>query len=237
MGMFLSLSGVIGRTQDEVRDSLARYAASVDGGLQEAELTTDDKNCCVIQESNHNTTVLYPFDYIEWDRSSEFLSKELNAPVFSFHIHDGDLWMYVLYLNGQVLDQFNPIPDYWDDGVSESEIQSWKGSASVVAKHIGLPPAEIEHYLIRWDLNAEESQKAYDDDEFANEDWQLLDFLRKCRLPYPLDDDRNAKGRIYKIWTKELTLSPEINTRSGQVKTISQEKPINQAKPWWKFWG
>jgi len=59
---------------------------------------------------------------LEWDESSAFLSRELQAPVFSFHIHDGDLWMYILHVNGLAVDQFNPVPDYWDDQISSEEI-------------------------------------------------------------------------------------------------------------------
>lgn len=231
MGMFLSLSGVIGRTQDQVRDSLAKYAISVSGGLQESELTTNDSNCCVIEESHNNTTIFYPYGYIEWDKSSEFISRELSAPVFSFHIHDGDLWMYILYVDGQIVDQFNPIPDYWDENISDAEIQNWKGDASVVAKYIGQSPNKIDKYLTRWDLEAEGNEKAYNDDEFGNEDWQLLDFLRRCGLPYPLDDDGNPKGKIYKLWTKELSLS-----NRSDVNSNSRTERIDHVKPWWKFW-
>lgn len=231
MGMFLSLSGVIGRTQDQVQKSLTNYATAVNGGLQSADLTTDDKNCCVIEEANNNTTIFYPYGYLEWDKSSESISRELSAPVFSFHIHDGDLWMYILYVNGQIVDQFNPIPDYWDENISDTEIESWKGDASIVAKHIGQAPTKISKYLTRWDLDDEGNEKAYNDDEFANEDWQLLDFLRRCGLPYPLDDDGNAKGHIYKLWTKELSLSTPSN-----VNPKSLTETTDHVKPWWKFW-
>ncbi len=36
--------------------------------------------------NNNNTTIFYPYAYLEWDKSSEFISGELNAPVFSFHV-------------------------------------------------------------------------------------------------------------------------------------------------------
>jgi len=228
MGMFLSLSGVIGKTQNQVRNSLTNYVNSVKGGLEVENLTTHDKNCCVIEESNANTTIFY----LEWDKSSEFISRELSAPVFSFHIHDGDLWMYVLYVNGQVVDQFNPIPDYWADNLTDEEIASWKGDASIVTKHIpGLGTTKIDKYLTRWDLDAEENSKAYEDDEFENEDWQLLDFMKKCGLPYPLDDAGNAKGQTYKLWTDELQL-----TNSAEENSMHGTKTNEQVRPWWKFW-
>ena len=187
MGTFLSLSGVIGKTQDQVVTSLTSYANSVKGNLQADDtINSDNENSCIIQEQNGNTTIFYPNGYIEWDASSEYISKELKAPVFSCHIHDGDLWMYVLYFEGQIIDQFNPIPDYWED-IDEKEIKSWKGNASIVAKYIpNLEVKDIEKYLVRWDVENEDSYKAYSDDEFTNEDWQLTDFIKKWDSPIQL---------------------------------------------------
>ncbi|MBK7443272.1 MAG: hypothetical protein WBP43_05985 [Chitinophagales bacterium] len=232
MGMFLSLSSVIGKTQNEVCASLTNYAKSVNGGLQQENLTTDNDNCCVIEEGNNNVTVFYPNGYLEWDNSSKFISKELKTSVFSFHIHDGDLWMYVLYSDGEIVDQFNPIPDYWDNDISDEEIESWKGNAFEIAKYIpGLNSKEIENYITRWDLDSEENNKAYPDDEFTNEDWQLLDFMKKLKLPYPLDDNFQPKGQVYKLWTKELPLRPISNST-----TSSKTREANINKPWWKLW-
>src|SRR5690349_18553847 len=132
MGMFLSMTSIVGKTKNEVVNSLNNYAKTFSGGLEKESLSIDNDNCCVIEEANGNTTIFNPYAYLEWDKSSEFISKNLNAPVFSFHIHDGDLWMYVLYVNGEKVEQFNPIPDYWDENISEEEIQSWKGNALTV---------------------------------------------------------------------------------------------------------
>lgn len=219
--MFLALSGVIGKSQKEVEQSLANYATQAGGGLQKENLSSDHKNFCVIQETNGNTTVVYPDHYLEWDKSSAFLSKELNAPVFSLHIHDGDLWMYVLYVNGHIIDQFNPIPEYWDDSISQEEIDSWKGNASLIAQHIpNVTPQSIQNYLIRWEIDMD-GQKAYEDDQYMNEDWQLLDFMRKVGLPYPLDGHGNPLGTVYNLWTKEI-----------KQPAVQQTPP----KKWWKFW-
>ena len=220
MGMFLSLSGVVGKTQRQVEQSLTNYAKFSGGGLQKETLSNNDNNFCVIKEANNNTTVFYPSGYLEWNKSSQFISKELNAPVFSFHIHDGDLWMYILYFNGEIVDQFNPVPDYWDEDISQEEIASWKGNAEMVAKYIPRITREtIQKYLVRWDLD-KEGPKAYDHDQFCCEDWQLIDFMNKIGLSYPLDDNGNPVGSIYKLWTKELQLVSKHTT----------------SKKWWKFW-
>lgn len=220
MGLFLSLSGVIGKSQNEVETSLANYAKLAGGGFQRETVPNEHRNLCVLKESNGNTSVFYPAYYLEWDKSSEYISKELNAPVFSFHIHDGDLWMYVLYFNGEIVDQFNPTPDYWNDGISQQEIDAWKGNAAIIEKYVpGVKSESVQNYLSRWDLD-EKNKKAYENDQFVNEDWQLIDFMKKVGLAIPIDDDGNPLGTVYKFWTKELN------------------QPLNQVSPkkWWKFW-
>ena len=234
MGMFLSMTSVVGKSKDEVVRSLTNYANSVGGGLEKADLSIDNDNCCVISEANGNTTIFNPYAYLEWDRSSEFISKNLNAPVYSFHIHDGSLWMYILYVNGETVDRFNPIPDYWDENVSKEEIQSWKGDVATVAKYAkSVKQADIQKYLVRWDLEAEETEKAYSNDEFEQEDWQLLDFMKKLGFPYPLDDDGEPAGETFKLWTKELPLNAQASKVDNSTTGSGNN---NSKKTWWKFW-
>lgn len=234
MGMFLSVTSIIGKSKEEAINSLAKYAETEGGGLVQEDLSMENRNCCVMEQANGNTTILNPYDFLDWDESSEFISRDLKAPVFSFHIHDGDLWMYTLFVNGEIVDQFNPIPDYWSDELSEEEIESQKGDAVTVSKYVPAGKSSaIENYLIRWDLEAEEPGKAYPDDQFDQEDWQLLDFMRKLGLPYPLAEDGSPKAQTFKLWTKELPLK-------AQAQEINMEKKLVNGKdsrrPWWKFW-
>ena len=230
MGNFLALTSVIGKTRSEVVTSLTNYANSVNGGLQQDNsLEFDTYNCCIIDEQNGNVSILYPNGYVEWDESSAFISKELNATAFSFHIHDGDFWMYVLYNNGQVVDQFNPVPDYWDDSISNEEIENWKGNADIIVQYTkSINKSDIDKYLIRWDLGNEDLEKAYPTDEFNQEEWQLTDFMNKLNLPFPLDDNSNAKGLTFKFWTKQLKLK---EMKNNIVKTETKS-----GNSWWKFW-
>jgi hypothetical protein len=234
MGLFLSLTSVVGKKSLEVVESLRRYTIVSGGGLKKDSLSTEHDNCAVIEEANGNTTIFNPHAFLDWEDSSEFISNDLKASVFSFHIHDGDLWMYTLYHNGELIDQFNPIPDYWDENISQDDINILKGSASKVAKLVpGITPADIEKYLVHWDLEDEGRQKAYEDDEFYNEEWQLLDFMRKLGLPYPLDVNGAPKGEVYKLWTKELPLK-----KQAEKIVENKEKITNKVenKQWWKFW-
>lgn len=227
MGNFLALSSVVGKSHNQVAEALAKYTKSVDGGLEQVDgINSDTDNCCIIEEKDGNTSIFYPDGYLEWDDSSQFVSKELEATVFSFHIHDGDLWMYIMYYNGAIIDQFNPIPDYWDDSLSETEINEWSGDVDVVVKHVpDVKVTDIKNYMVRWDLDAEEI-RAYPKDEFAQGEWQLVDFMNKLNLPYPIDEDGNPSGATYKMWTKQLKL----------VSVSKAVRQISDAKPWWKLW-
>src|SRR5262245_44835179 len=44
------------------------------------------------------------------------LSQELQVPAIAFLVHDSDVACYWLFDDGQLLDQFNSCPDYFDDG-------------------------------------------------------------------------------------------------------------------------
>jgi hypothetical protein len=234
MGMFLSLSGVIGKTQDEVCTCLDSYAKSVGGGLHKKDLSKEDENTSVIAEANGNVSILYPRNYFEWDQSSAFISAALNAPVFSFHVHDSDLWMYLLYHKGEIVDSFNPVPDYWNADIPAEEINSWKGNAEVVAKYVpGLQAHQIENYLRRWEFETAGTLKAYDDDKFANEDWQFLDFMRKLGLPCPINEKGEALGQAYKL----LATPPPWQGKPMNFDKLNElAKARRQEKPWWKFW-
>jgi hypothetical protein len=203
MGQFLSMSGVSGASEEAVVRTLRAFAESAGGFMAEAELGIDDDGCVVVSEGVGGVTVLYPHDFLAWDDVSQHLSRELGKPVFSFHIHDGDLWMYVFFDEGESVDRFNPLPEYWGE-LDEGEQESWKGNAAEVAKRIpGLVPDRIARYLVLWSddvLEAAEPGKAYPADRFRyGEDWQLTDFMEKLGLDFPVDDRGEPHGTTYRF--------------------------------------
>jgi len=232
MGLFISLSGIINKTEKEVTDALKDYLKTVEGHLEAADIDSEHENFCVIQEAEGNTTVFYPAHFLKGNECASFLSKALNAAVFMLDIHDGDFWWYTLFFDGEIKDQFMPIPDYFDENLSKKEIESWQGDAQVVTEYVpGLKKEEIEKYLTRWDLEQDET-KAYEDDEFTNCEWQLTDFMKKLKLAYPIDNAGTPIGNVYKFWSKDIPLTDvPVNEFVTSVKT---SKTID--KPWWKFW-
>jgi hypothetical protein len=210
MGTFLMMSGIAGAQGAEVEAALQKFAAERSGLLAPLapDAAVDESELLIIAESNqHYITVMYPESFTGWDDASQWLSEALQKPVMSLHVHDGDLWMYVLYASGQVVDQFNPLPDYWDEDLSEEELQSWAGNAAVVCKHWpNVREEEIARYLLRWDLDSHEDYgaKAYPDDEYGmGEDWQILDFMRRIGLVYPIDGNGGPIGTRYRFRATE----------------------------------
>jgi Ankyrin repeats (many copies) len=44
------------------------------------------------------------------------VSRELSAPTIAFLVHDSDIACYWMYEQGELVDQFNSCPDYFEDG-------------------------------------------------------------------------------------------------------------------------
>jgi hypothetical protein len=199
MGEFLAITGVSKASRRDVLGCLEEFALSHGGTLAPAPNGRPYDHLIVAGEDFAPITVMYPGDLFGWDEASKRLSKVLGVPVISLHIHDGDLWMYVLYRDGEEIDQFNPIPDYWSEDPSPEERSSWAGDAIVVAENWeGVDAASIERYLVVWDLDDDHPGKACEDDEHPIGDcWQLVDFMRKLGLTYPVDDQEHASGETY----------------------------------------
>jgi len=198
------MSGIAAADISEVENALREYAVQNGGWLK--PLPSDEENgeiLLIATSGEGNVTVLYPDSYVGWHEASEYLSKSLEKPVLSLHVHDGDLWMYVLLVDGREVDRFNPIPDYWQE-LSEAENKTWTGNAQTVAKYWpDIQSDQIENYLIRWDPEVQEPTKAYPDDEFGSgEDWQITDFMAKVGLIYPIDDSGSSIGSKFDFSAK-----------------------------------
>lgn len=226
MGLFMTLSGVIDAPRLDVQNALTEFAQGRSGGLELVEGSTDSPNIGVITKTGKNTTVLYPDGFCEWDDASKHISSRLGNPVFSLHIHDGDLWMFILFQKGEEIGRFNPIPGYWEELPPEGKAK-WMGDARLISETIPSVPSEmIAKYFTEWNLEQEEESKAYPDDEFMIGDcWQMCDFMKKVGLEYPMGKDGSICGDTFKLWTKELRLRKQRQT----IKTQSR-------KPWWKIW-
>ncbi len=202
MGLFLSMAGVAGTSRGELEEALRAYATARGGHFAREDGPFEAPGIMAFAEGRgRNVTVLYPWDFLGWDDASACLSRALHSPVFSLHIHDEDLWMYSLFSEGEEVDRFNPIPDYWSDAMSQEECDLWAGDAGEVARvWPGARAEEIRDYLVRWDLDDEAPGKAYPDDRHTLLDCsQVIDFMRRLGLEFPLDRDGRVVGRTYRF--------------------------------------
>lgn len=77
-------------------------------------------------------------DPTEIIRVGSLLSKQLPAPVLAFLVHDSDILQYWLFANGGVEDEYNSVPDYWDDP-SDEERTRVRGRPEILFQQLGLP--------------------------------------------------------------------------------------------------
>ena len=223
----MALSGVVDAPRLDVQNALTEFAQGRSGGLELAQGSTDNPNIGVITKTGKNTTVLYPDGFCEWDDASKHISSRLGKLVFSLHIHDGDLWMFLLFQNDEEIGRFNPIPGYWEEMTPEDKTK-WTGDARQISGLLpSVSPDAIAKYFVEWDLEQQEESKAYPDDEFAIGDcWQMCDFMKKIGLEYPIGADGSALGDTFRLWTKEFRVRKERPAAP----------PPQPSKPWWKFW-
>lgn len=207
MGLFLAMSGIVGADKAGVEAALRSFVDTRSGSLQRAARSTEDPDTLVLVGDGSRCSVLYPSGFLKWDEASRYLSLQLSVPVFSFHIHDGDLWMFLLFDKGEQVAQFNPLPEYWDDSISDEERTSWAGDAASIASRLpDVAPEAISPYLRHWDLDEEDPGKAFPGDQFPfNDCWQMCDFLKRIGLTYPLDDTGQVLGETYEFIFPERT--------------------------------
>jgi hypothetical protein len=196
---FIALTGIAGPTAAQVESALREYAASADGEMQPCDWTGEPDDVLVIAETQPGrVTVSYPAEFVDWDDATAFLSKKLQATAFSFHIHEGELWMYGLFAGGEQVDGFNPLPEFWGPLVSE-EREAWKGNPAEIEKRWpGIAAEAVANYLVPWDESVRGSRRAYPDDVYTYKDaWQLHDFLKRLGLKYPFDDRWQPMGKCF----------------------------------------
>jgi hypothetical protein len=127
MGLFLAMSGIVGASKEDVESALRSFVQDRKGSLRQESRSAGAENTLILFGDGLRCSVVYPWQFLEWDEASRHLSAELAVPVFSFHIHDEDLWMFLLFDKGRLVTQFNPLPEYWDD-------DTFGGRAGVVAR-------------------------------------------------------------------------------------------------------
>lgn len=193
MGLFLSISSVVGADHAAVAASLRSFIEARGGTFREDPSSEREDRTAFIAPSARGASVLYPEYFDRWDEAAAHLSSELAKPVFSFHVHDGEYWMFILFVNGEPAVQFCPLPDYWDESIGDDEAE-WLPSGEEVAAHVpGVDATVIGPYLRAWMEEGADEEKAHADDAFTFGDaWQLTDFMGRLGFAYPEPDAADA---------------------------------------------
>ena len=209
MGLFLDLLGVASSDSLAVELALRQYVAEHGGALILDDTANDDLNTITIADNlDHKVSLVHSGSYTAWDAVAAHLSSRLTAPVFYFHIHDGDFWMYTFYIDGSLKDQFNPLPDYWNDAITDTERRQNAGDVTVLCSNWpDVRPATIQNYLITWDTDLNDDEAfAYPGDQFPQGDaWQVIDFMDKLGLQYPFDTERRIAGHTFRLSMPQMT--------------------------------
>jgi hypothetical protein len=127
------------------------------------------------------------------------VSQRLGGVGSAVTIHDGDYWTHTLLRDGQTLDRFASMPDYFanDPDAIARLVAKFVGNPAVVAATLGCPVDQVAPYLVHAMvtehldsllLDGPDLDPAYADDEFDRESpWVFADFWRRAGITYPPD--------------------------------------------------
>lgn len=79
---------------------------------------------------------LYPNDALSGEGFAAEVSKKLGASVIALMVHDSDVFIYNLYQQGQLIDEYSSSPDYFEK-VSQAERERLKGKPEVFQRLLG----------------------------------------------------------------------------------------------------
>lgn len=198
MGLFLQVALMPGCKEAEAREAVqaaaGKYSDSLDGLVggdhrdDDIKISQLNPKECQYMETEYGVAIFFNDECIGYDSLAKVMSLETGKPCLMLYMYDGDYWGYWFYENGDCIDRFEPIPDYFEEP-SEETIQKTKGDADIIAKYFHVDRTKIERYLERWTDELRRTT-AYEEDEHCyGDDWQIVDFMGKLGYPWPSDEE------------------------------------------------
>ena len=187
MGLFLTMLACKSKARDKVIKNIIKIMKD-----RKLKLYSKTKVNSITGEENEYNITSSKNNWIQVfcpktpdDDLAITLSKKLNSPIFQFHIHDGQFWMYQLFVNGNLIDRHKPISDYWSK-ISNNDRKSWKGNANKIGSIFNLNPNILSPYLVQDEEWNTSNKRAFTEDEFpVKSEWSMVDFQRKLGIIYP----------------------------------------------------
>ncbi|MFI5934780.1 hypothetical protein [Actinoplanes sp. NPDC051494] len=203
MGLFLATSAFRTEDLDAVLDAVPIFFRTNSWPTEQitgnGAATADDIR--VFAPENGWTVVLWPPSFIE-EAAARFMSRGLGVLASSVRVHDGDYWRHVLLRDGDVLDRFASMPEYFTDDPGEvARLRArFAGHPAVVAAAVGCTTAQLAPYLVHADLDHDgefvDHGKAFPEDRSGVDNpWVFASFWAQFGPHYP-DDPEADKARI-----------------------------------------
>ena len=213
MGYFLAVSAFKNQPVEAVAKCTASYTGKHGVGCKpksDGQTNLNPKtDAAIYAPANGWTVVLWPAYFNIHDiEACRALSEQMQAVVATVHVYDDAYWTNVLFDQGRRLDQFASIPNYFEGGPEIA--QRWGGDASVVARAMSVPEAQIAPYFAK--IGEADLGKAFVDDEFELSNfWVFTDFWRRIGIRYPADVSKCAlQLRLDKGFGQKLPTSGEL---------------------------
>ena len=107
------------------------HVRTADAAACAKALTTLISSRALVTDSKNGWTTVYDERSDTQDievlrRLAKGLSSKLKAAVIAMMVHDSDIFVYLIYENGELIDQFDSKPDYFGP-VSETQKKEWRG--------------------------------------------------------------------------------------------------------------
>jgi hypothetical protein len=184
MGEFVAVSAVRTGNLDAVGEAALDFFRTHSCAAEQIPATgraQDAADLRIYGPGDGWTVILWPQPFAEL-AAAEFVSRRLGTLVSSISLYDGDYWRHVLFRDGEVLDRFGNVPDYFAENEQDAARlrDKFGGQPAVVADAVGCPPERLAPYLVRADLDED------------TDPWIFVEFWRQFgpRYPEDLTEDR-----------------------------------------------
>jgi hypothetical protein len=140
-------------------DSLPPYEGPI-----EEETETGARRFFVGPALDGWVSILPSADLPEQLATAQHISEELHQPAVVLNLHNGDVFYYWVFRNGDLVDQYDSNPDYFGEPRSPEELEAIRGHPARWAELIppGTEPRDVEAILTQTFAADEQNEQGSD---------------------------------------------------------------------------